>query len=102
MLRRPGRGSVEGAVAAPASAAGAGSAARPATGFGRGAASQQRPTAAHRCGIRPDMTPEQVRQHLATLYRRHNRAAASLNPEVRAEANEMLDAIIEVRKSLGN
>lgn len=94
MLRRP-RG--------PEPAAGHAAGPKPAAVPGRAApAGHVARTAAGRCGLRPDMTQEQVRQHLATLYRRHNRAAASLDPEVRAEAAEMLDAIIEVRKSLGN
>lgn len=71
--------------------------ASPAAAPGRRGATK---TAAGLCGIRPDMGPDEVRQQLAKLYRRYNRAAASLNPEVREEAEVMLDAIIEVRRSL--
>ena len=38
-----------------------------------------------------------MRAHLAKLYRRHNRAASSLNPDLRVQAERMLDAIVEVR-----
>ena len=53
-----------------------------------------------RLGIDPALPAEQIRQQLAPLYRRYNRAAANLNADVRAEAEEMLDAIIDVRKGL--
>ena len=51
------------------------------------------------CGINPaTMTKEDVRKHLAVLYRRHNNAVSSLNPALRAEASIMLDAIVECRE----
>lgn len=50
------------------------------------------------CDIREGMPPEEIRQRLAALYRRHNRAAASLDPELRREAEMMLDAIVQCRE----
>lgn len=51
------------------------------------------------CGINPTtMTRDEVRKHLAILYRRHNSAVSSLNPDLRAEAAIMLDAIVECRE----
>lgn len=55
-------------------------------------------TAAERCGITHDMDPQQVRQQLAFLYRRYNRAASSLNANLRVEARQYLDAIAELRE----
>lgn len=50
------------------------------------------------CGIDPEnMDKEEIRQHLKKLYKRHNEAAASLNKELRSEAETMLDAIVECR-----
>jgi hypothetical protein len=49
------------------------------------------------CGITPRMNKEEVRSKLAVLYRRYNRAAGSLDSKLRAEAEEMLDAIVAVR-----
>lgn len=49
------------------------------------------------CDLRDGMTEDEMRAHLAKLYRRHNRAASSLNPELRDQAERMLDAIVEVR-----
>ena len=43
------------------------------------------------------MTPGKIKETLAQLYRRHNRLTSSLNPELRAEAEMMLDAIVDVR-----
>ena len=51
------------------------------------------------CGIDPEtMDREAIRQRLAELYRRHNAAAGSLNVELRAEAEQMLDAIVICRE----
>lgn len=55
------------------------------------------PTPEELCGITPDMGPDKIREALAHLYRRHNRLTSSLNPELRAEAEMMLDAIVDVR-----
>lgn len=49
------------------------------------------------CSLQDKMTPGEMKSHLAALYRRHNRAAGSLDPKLRAEANQMLEAIVEVR-----
>ena len=50
------------------------------------------------CGLTPSMSPEAIRGQLARLHRRHNRAAASLNRELREEADIMLDAIARCRE----
>lgn len=50
------------------------------------------------CGIDPDkMDREEINQLLKMLYKRHNEAAASLNDDLRSEAETMLDAIVECR-----
>jgi hypothetical protein len=50
------------------------------------------------CGITPDMTQEQISTQLAMLYRRHNRAASSLEAHLREEAEVMLDVIAAMRQ----
>lgn len=51
------------------------------------------------CEIDPDsMSMDEIRKHLKKLYKRHNEAAASLNEELRNEAEKMLDAIVECRE----
>ncbi len=50
------------------------------------------------CGIEPDMTQEQISSQLALLYRRHNRAASSLEASLREEAEIMLDVIATMRQ----
>ena len=50
------------------------------------------------CELRDGMTKDELRSHLALLYRRHNRAASSLDARLRAEADTMLNAIVECRK----
>jgi hypothetical protein len=52
------------------------------------------------CGLTPGMTPDEIRERLAMLYRRHNRAAASLDAALRSEAETMLDAIVQCRERL--
>jgi len=52
------------------------------------------------CGLTPDMTPDQIRSRLAHLYRRHNQAASSLDPDLRREAELMLDAVVLCRETL--
>lgn len=44
------------------------------------------------------MDRDAIRAHLAALYRRHNAAAASLDADLRAEAELMLDAIVACRE----
>lgn len=51
------------------------------------------------CDINPKkMDKEEIRKQLASLYKRHNQAASSLNRELREEAEEMLDAIVHCRE----
>jgi hypothetical protein len=50
------------------------------------------------CAITPSMTKDQIRDHLKLLYRRYNRAASSLKDTTRAEADNMLNAIVAVRE----
>ncbi len=52
------------------------------------------------CGISATMTQDQIREHLAMLYRRHNRAASSLDAHLREEAEIMLDAVVHCREKL--
>ena len=54
-------------------------------------------TAEELCELMDGMTHDEVRAQLSKLYRRHNRAASSLNPELRKQAERMLDAIVEAR-----
>lgn len=52
------------------------------------------------CDIDPEsMDREQIRTKLAVLYRRYNAVASSLNAEMRAEAELMLDAIVACREA---
>lgn len=51
------------------------------------------------CGIDPaKMERDEIKKTLAQLYRRHNQAAGSLNPELREEAERMLEAIVHCRE----
>ena len=52
------------------------------------------------CGLDSldNMDSTAVKAHLAKLYKRHNDAAGSLDPELRAEAEQMLDAIAHCRE----
>ncbi len=51
------------------------------------------------CGINPEvMSQESIRKRLAMLYKRYNDAVSSLNPELRNEAEFMLEAIVECRE----
>jgi hypothetical protein len=50
------------------------------------------------CGVTSGMNKDQVRARLALLYRRHNRASSSLDAKLRAEAEKMLSAIVQVRE----
>ena len=51
------------------------------------------------CEIDPNaMSRDQIKEKLAGLYKRHNQAAGSLNPELRVEAEQMLDAIVHCRE----
>ena len=50
------------------------------------------------CGIRPGMSRDEIKRHLALLFRRHNRMASSLDEERRTEAETMLEAIVICRQ----
>lgn len=50
------------------------------------------------CQITSRMTKEQIQARLKLLYRRYNRAASSLDPATRAEAERMLEAVVLVRE----
>lgn len=51
------------------------------------------------CGIDPKtMNKKVIREQLKILYKRHNEAAASLNDQLRKDAEAMLDAIVECRE----
>jgi hypothetical protein len=50
------------------------------------------------CGLTPEMTEDQISTQLAMLYRRHNRAASSLEANLREEAEIMLDVIAAMRQ----
>ena len=50
------------------------------------------------CGVKPGMPKPEIAALLKKLYRRHNRAASSLDATLRAESERMLDAIVEVRE----
>lgn len=49
------------------------------------------------CGITPGMSAEQLRERLAMLYQRHNRAASSLDPKLREDAEFMLETLTGLR-----
>lgn len=53
------------------------------------------------CGLEEGMTKEQIAAQLAILYRRHNRAASSLEANLREEAEIMLDVIATMRQKYG-
>lgn len=44
------------------------------------------------------MSPEDLRRQLAKLYQRHNRAASSLDPKLRHDAEFMLETIAALRE----
>jgi hypothetical protein len=50
------------------------------------------------CGITSGMTREEISAQLAMLYRRHNRAASSLEAHLREEAEYMLDLVARMRQ----
>lgn len=50
------------------------------------------------CGITAKMPKSEIMSQLKLLYRRHNRGASSLDPKVRAQAEEMLHAIVVMRE----
>jgi hypothetical protein len=50
------------------------------------------------CDIHDGMSTDEIRDHLARLYRRHNRAASSLEDGLRQEAERMLEAVVQCRE----
>ena len=52
------------------------------------------------CGITSKMGKDEIREKLALLYKRYNRATSSLDTNLRAEAEEMLDAIVAIREKV--
>lgn len=50
------------------------------------------------CGITAKMAKEDIKNQLKVLFRRYNRSASSLDAKIRAEADKMLDAIVNVRE----
>jgi hypothetical protein len=58
------------------------------------------PTPEELCGITAEMSQEEIRSHLAILYRRYNRSASSLDLELCRESEGMLEAIVHIREHL--
>ena len=50
------------------------------------------------CGINKQMSKEEISKKLADLYRRHNRAASSLDPQMREDSEAMLEAIAAAKE----
>jgi hypothetical protein len=50
------------------------------------------------CGVNTSMAKEEIKEKLAVLYRRHNRAASSLDAKMREEAEIMLEAIASMKE----
>ncbi len=50
------------------------------------------------CGITPKMPKDEIKAQLKMLFRRYNRSASSLDAKLRGEADQMLDAIVQVRE----
>lgn len=50
------------------------------------------------CGITPDMDAAAIRNRIAFLYQRHNRAASSLDPGLQSDAEYMLESLALLRE----
>ena len=50
------------------------------------------------CGITPKMPKDDIKMQLKLLFRRYNRSASSLDAKLRSEADQMLDAIVQMRE----
>ena len=50
------------------------------------------------CGITPKMGKDEIKAQLKLLFRRYNRSASSLDAKLRSEADQMLDAIVQMRE----
>ncbi|MDB6007285.1 MAG: hypothetical protein JWR15_4272 [Prosthecobacter sp.] len=64
------------------------------------AAAQVEPTKSPEdlCGITPKMAKDEIKAQLKLLFRRYNRSASSLDAKLRSEAEQMLNAIVEMRE----
>lgn len=84
---------------APAPKSGPLSKIAPVAGIKAAAAKDAEPqTPEELCGITAKMPKSEIMNRLKLLYRRHNRGASSLDPKVRAQAEEMLNAIVAMRE----
>jgi hypothetical protein len=100
-LPRPGGASSSGRPPAkPAEKPGPGASPKAKEEWAKQAAQKINPgaTPEQLCNIEPGMTPEQISAQLAMLYRRHNRAASSLEANLREEAEVMLDVIAAMKQ----
>ncbi len=52
------------------------------------------------CDISSKMSKEEIKERLAFLYKRYNRATSSLDAKLRAEAEVMLNAVVAVREKV--
>lgn len=50
------------------------------------------------CGITTKMPKDEIKAQLKLLFRRYNRSASSLDAKLRSEADQMLDAIVQMRE----
>ncbi len=50
------------------------------------------------CSISPKMGKDEIKAQLKVLFRRYNRSASSLDAKLRSEADQMLDAIVQMRE----
>jgi len=50
------------------------------------------------CGLHAKMSKDEILAQLKLLFRRYNRSASSLDARTRAEADKMLDAIVQMRE----
>ena len=50
------------------------------------------------CGITPKMPKDEIKAQLKLLFRRYNRSASSLDAKLRSEADQLLDAIVQMRE----
>ena len=64
------------------------------------ASEKRKKTPEELCGITSKMGKNEIRERLALLYKRYNRAASSLDASVRGEAEQMLDAIVGIREKV--
>jgi predicted lipid-binding transport protein (Tim44 family) len=97
----PSSGKAPAAPAAPTAPAAASASASSAKDQWKKQADQKIQTGAKAedlCEIKASMTKEQIADQLAKLYRRHNRAASSLDEKMREESEVMLEAIAQMKE----